>query len=384
MLDYNFTTAPTDWRAARGRWDVTERWTCSPQWSFFGASNSDAPLLWSRFQTQGDWTIEAFLATPMDLSRSERSPMDLNLSVGGDGVDLASGYGFGFATNERKDNTIWRGDQVVSQTKFEMPPGTGETHQDWFYVRLEKRHVGQSVNYKWSVNGREIANYTDDNPLPDGGRLAIWSVNGGISIARLRLWNAGLITPKPAPFASLPKAIPIENPLGQWGTRGAGADASALIVPVAAPNAATGGALQIVNPQSGGDWTTYVSRAPFSAAQHPNLEWEYKMDAGVKLNLYAKIDGEWHEIAWSGGQSNARTLNSLGELPAVADGAWHRATFDLLAAMRKNGLQNQPIEALAFAAPDRDYLRAGLGGNHAGAKLEVRGFAAPVLVAKAE
>ena len=36
MLDYNFTTAPTDWRAARGRWEVTERWTCSPQWSFFG------------------------------------------------------------------------------------------------------------------------------------------------------------------------------------------------------------------------------------------------------------------------------------------------------------------------------------------------------------
>ena len=320
----------------------------------------------------------------MDLSRSERSPMDLNLSVGGDGVDLASGYGFGFATNERANNTIWRGDQVVSQTKFEMPPGTGETHQDWFYVRLEKRGVGQSVNYKWSVNGREIASYSDDKPLPDGGRLAIWSVNGGISIARLRLWNAGLITPKPAPFSPLPKAQTIANPLGQWGARGQGADASALIVPVAAPTAATGGALQIVNPQSGGDWATYVSRAPFSASQRPILEWEYKMDADVKLNLYAKIDGEWREIAWSGGNSDAKNVRQLGELPAVADGAWHRASFDLLAAMRAQGLEGKAVEALAFAAPDRDYLRAGLGGNHAGAKLEVRGFAAPVLVAKAK
>ena len=381
MLDYNFTTAPTDWRAARGRWEVTERWTCSPQWSFFGASNSDAPLLWSRFQTQGDWTLEAFLATPMDLSRPERSPMNLNIGVGGDGVDLASGYAFGFATNERKNNTVWRGDQVALQTPFEMPPGAGETHQDWFYVRLEKRHIGKSVNYKWSVNGREIANYTDDNPLPDGGRLALWSVNGGISVARLRLWNSGLTTPKATPFAPMPKVVPIENALGKWLPRGAGAQASALIMPVAAQ---TGGALQIVNPQSGGDWTTYVSRAPFKAAQHPNLEWEYKMDADVKLNLYAKVEGAWREIVWSGGQSDARNVKNLGELGAVADGAWHRASFDLLAAMRAQGLQDKSVEALAFAAPDRDYLRAGLGGNHAGAKLEVRGFAAPVLVAKAE
>ena len=383
MLDYNFTTAPTDWRAARGRWEVTERWTCSPQWSFFAANNSDAPLLWSRFQTQGDWTLEAFLATPMDMTRSERSPMDLNIGVGGDGVDLASGYGFGFATNERKNNTIWRGDQIALQKPFEMPPGVGETHQDWFYVRLEKRHSGKSVNYKWSVNGREIANYTDDDPLPDGGRLALWSKNGGISIARMRLWNSGLTTPKSAPFAPLPNVQQIENPLGKWGTRGAGADASALVLPVVAA-AQNSGALQIVNPQSGGDWTTYISRQPFSAAQHPTLEWEYKMDAGVKLNLYAKIDGEWREISWSGGKSDAQNGKSLGDLDAVADGAWHRAKFDVLAALRANGLESKPIEALAFAAPDIDYLRAGLGGNHQGAKLEVRGFAAPVLVAKAE
>lgn len=381
MLDYNFTTAPTDWRAARGRWEVSERWTCSPQWSFFGAGNSDAPLLWSRFQTQGDWTLEAFLATPMDLTRGERSPIDLNLGVGGDGVDLASGYSFGFGTNNRQNSTIWRGDEVALQQKFEMPPGTGETHQDWFYVRLEKRQVGKSVNFRWSVNGREIANYTDDNPLPDGGRLALWSKNGGISVARMRLWNAGLAAPKPAPFVPPPKVREIENPLGQWGTRGAGENASALVLPVVAESK---NALQIVNPQSGGDWTTYITRAPFSPAQHPTLEWEYKMDADVKLNLYAKVEGEWREIVWSGGKSDAKNVKSLGSLDAVADGAWHRASFDLLAALRSNGLDGKSVEALAFAAPDIDYLRAGLGGNHLGAKLELRGFAAPVLVAKAE
>ena len=400
MLDYNFTTAPTDWRAARGHWDVTERWTCSPQWSFFGGGNSDAPLLWSRFQTQGDWTLEAFLATPMDLARGERSPVDLNVGVGGDGKDLASGYSFGFGTNTRKNSTIWRGDEIVSQKPFELPPGLGTEHQDWFYVRLEKRQVGKSVNFKWSVNGREIASYTDDNPLPDGGKLAFWSKNGGISIASARLWNSGLTAPKVEPFAPMPAPRTIENPLGKWDARGAGGDVSALVLPVVATQKLSNpkpeeaaklfaemknpGAVQIINPQSGGDWTTYITRTPFAPAQHPSLEWDYKMDAGVKLNLYAKIDGEWREIVWSGGKSDNETLKSLGRFDAVADGAWHRASFDLLTAMRQNGLEGKSVEALAFAAPDREYLRAGLGGNHLGAKLELRGFAAPVLVAKAE
>ena len=298
--------------------------------------------------------------------------------------------GFGFATDARKNNTIWRGDAVAMQKDFVLPPGAGETHQDWFYVRLEKRQIGSSVNFKWSVNGREIANYTDANPLKDGGHLAFWSKAGGISIARIRLWNSGLSAPKPAPFAPAPAARVVDNPLGQWRARGAGDDVSALLLPVAAPaatapalSATAPAALQIVNAQSGGDWTTYIARAPFAAAQHPTLNWEYKMNADVKLNLYAKVDGEWREIVWSGGKSDDDNVKSLGQLDAVADGAWHRASFDLLAALREQGLADKPVESLAFAAPDRDYLRAGLGGNPLGAKLEVRDFSAPVLVAKA-
>ncbi len=57
LMDYSFTSAPVDWRAARGTWEVAERWTCSPQWSFFAGQNDVSPLLWSRFATRGDWTF---------------------------------------------------------------------------------------------------------------------------------------------------------------------------------------------------------------------------------------------------------------------------------------------------------------------------------------
>ena len=399
LLDYSFTSAPTDWRAARGRWEVAERWTCSPQWSFFSGRNSDAPLLWSRFQTKGDWTLEAYLATPMDLARGERSPADLNVTVGGDGRDLASGYSFGFATDRRAKNTIWRGDQIALQKDFEMPPGAGETHQDWFYIRLEKRRIAGGVRFKWSVNGREVATYLDPNPLADGGHLAFWSLNGGLSIARVRLWNAGITTANEQGWAPAPPVQTIANVLGTWSARGAGEELSARIVPVGLPakisnptpqaaaalfkNAAAqkAGTLQIVNPQSGGDWTTYVTRQSFSPQLHPTLAWDYRMNDDVKLNLYARIEGEWREIIWSGGASQQGN-KGLGTIPFQADGQWHRASFDLLAALRERGLGEKSVEALAFAAPGSGYLRAGLGGNHRGANWELRDFAAPVLVAK--
>ena len=105
------------------------------------------------------------------------------------------------------------------------------------------------------------------------------------------------------------------------------------------------------------------------------------MGTGVKLNLYAKIEGEWREISWSGGAWQNQS-KALGTVEAVADGQWHHAQFDLLAALRARGLGDRSVEALAFAAPENGYLRAGLGGNHLGASWELRDFTAPVLVAK--
>lgn len=387
VLDYSFTAAPVDWRAARGTWEVSERWTCSPQWSFFVGQNDAAPLLWSRFATQGDWTLEAYLATPMDLARGERSPSDLNITVGGDGVDLASGYSFIFGGKSRSVNQIRRGDAVVWEKPFELPPGAGDTHQDWFYVRLERRQTAAGVHFRYSVNGRQIAEYTDAKPLLDKGHLAFWTQNGGLSIARVRLWNAGLRSPESGAAAlSAPGIVlaqnpaPITNPLGVWSARGTGRDASARFTLVSAPAKEQKPAptLKIVNPRSGGDWTTYVTRTPFSATTHPVLEWDYRVPSGVKLNLYALVDSVWREIVFTGAgpmKDNADRLQ-LGSIAGVkADDQWHHATFDLGAVLKSKALA-APVEALAFAAPDRDYQRAGLGGNHRGATYWLRDFKA--------
>jgi len=381
QLDYAFTSAPTDWIPARGQWEVSERWTCSPQWSFFAGTGDEFPLLWSRFATKGDWTLEAYLATPMDLTRGERSPMDLNLSVG-DGKRVSSGYSFAFAARNRESNLIWRANSVVKTTPFEMPPGAGDTHQDWFYVRLERRRTPRGVRFTWSVNGKPAGDYEDTHPISGANRLAFWTKNGAISLARVRLWHEGLATLPLQPRPQNPQFAPIPNPFGAFSVRDAGPNASAKLSLVAAQGAKT---IEIENPRDGGDWTTYLSRESFDPAQRNGIiSFDYRVGSDVKLNLYALVGGEWREIAWTGGaaspDTNQRVVGAIENV--VADDAWQRARFDLRTALARNGLAGQSVDALAFAAPSRDYLRQGLGGNPMGAHFSLRNlqtFPSPIV-----
>jgi hypothetical protein len=225
--------------------------------------------------------------------------------------------------------------------------------------------------------------------LADKGHLAFWTQNGGLSIARMRLWNAGLRKPQSNSRALEAPAIvtaqnpaPIANPLGTWSARGAGRESSARLMLVSEPRAKEQKpvpALKIVNPRSGGDWTTYVTRTPFNPTSHPILEWDYRVPSGVKLNLYALVDNVWREITFTspGPTPESGDRLQLGSVAGVkADDQWHHASFDLGAALKSKSLTGSPVEALAFAAPNRDYQRAGLGGNHRGATYWLRDFKA--------
>jgi hypothetical protein len=402
VVDYSFTSAPVDWRAGRGRWDVSERWTCSPQWGFFAGSDSVAPTLWSRFATRGDWTMEAYLATPMDVTRGERSPTDLNLTVEGDGRDLASGYSFLFGANGRILNRVLRGDRIVQEKAFEAIGSN--THQDWFYVRLERRRVGNALHFRYSINGQEVWKYTDEQPLKDAldqpRHLAFWTYNGGLSIARVRLWHSGLQEGSDSSTGReySDQAPSYMNALGAWNLRNDGRKQSEGLRPVT-----DGGhdALRITNPQSGGDWSLFVTQQPFDATAHPVLQWNYRVPEDVFVNLYAKVGGTWREITFTGDAARLEQRTSanlkpqatiIGTLPVVmtpgtvpslgvvesvaADGKWHSARFNLLDALKAAGLSTH-VEALAFSAPDHSYLRAGIGGNHMGATYWLSNFQAP-------
>jgi hypothetical protein len=326
----------------------------------------------------------------MDHTRGEKSPQHLNVTVNADGRDLGSGYSFIFAPNGAAEHYVLRGGEMAMKTPNVMPNIYGGVHQDWFYIRIERRATPQGLRFRWVVNGKEMASYLDTNPLTSAlgnpGRIAFWSHNYGLSIARVRLWHDGL---EAAPDAGNPGELLAETPkaqnaLGEWTPRRDGVlETSARFQTIADTK---GPALRVTNPQSGGDWTLFATRKPFDATKQPTLRFDYRVPQNVFVNLYARIAGRWREIVFTGDKTHGGlTPELIPELAGdirigkiqnvVADNQWHTATFDLQKALKDADLPMQ-IEALAFSAPERGYLRAGIGGNPQGATYWLRDFQA--------
>ena len=62
VLDYTFGTAPTDWVPAGGRWEVTNRYACEPDWNFFGGQSRGLCAIWNKRRLDGDVLVEAYVA----------------------------------------------------------------------------------------------------------------------------------------------------------------------------------------------------------------------------------------------------------------------------------------------------------------------------------
>ena len=417
QLDYTFSSAPVDWWAQKGIWEVTERWTCGPQWSFFGGVGAVNPVLWSKPVFEGDLTVEIYAATPMDPARGERSPAEINLTICGNGTDLSSGYSFIFAGANQTLNRIYRGDEIVAQQPFVRV--MSNTHQGWFYVRVEK----SGGQLRFFANDKLILEYNDPHPLR-GGRVAFWSYNGGISLARVRLWyerlgqgnlmtdDASRITSrfigilgKPEHHSSLDSSTlnhqsstvtafeptnDFETDFGSWTNKDRH---DVVTISLDADTASRGKrSLKIQNVTSGGDFTVWATRQPFDAEKFPVIRFDYKIPADVRVNFYARIKGIVWEIGFTAprdslpaahvtaaragfGEPRIQNGLSIGTIDGViADDRWHSATFDLLAAIRRANLDTTIVEELAFASPNEPYLRCGFGGNHLGATYHLDNF----------
>ncbi len=374
LLDEKFTGAPVAWWAHSGTWDVTQRWTCQPQWSFFGGHGSLTPTLWSKASFGGDFTVEGFLATPMDIVRSERSPADLNVTVCGNGADVCTGYTFVFAGWGKKKNALYRNGEKIAEQPYRRDLWANiDVHQDWFHIRIERRGARLVV----FVEGQKLFQYDDPEPLP-GGHVAFWTYNGAIQLARVRVWyerpgptdyaptvaalrRAALVGLRPSapPEKSEGLSNDFERSLGDFGIASKLDGAVALLddgEPFEGKRC-----LKVWNATSGGYFTLRAVRHRFDAQKYPKLRFAYRLSPRVRVNLYAKINGRWYDIGFAGPPGR---LGAIADV--VADGKWHVAEFDLLAALRQARAKSTEVEELAFAAPDME-ARMGLTANPLGA-----------------
>ena len=189
IIDEAFATAPTDWMPAAGTWDISDRWHCSPQWSWLCGRDAETPLLWHKRSFAGDIVFEFWAAMMMDLTEAPhyKHPSDLNAVLCGDGQDLAGGYAFVFAgDNNTRGMLLRRGETVAESNEFVFinPVGhNSQFHNLWFHCRAER--TGSRLRF--SGAGKPPLEYDDPEPLP-GGQVGIWTNQGnGILVARARI-----------------------------------------------------------------------------------------------------------------------------------------------------------------------------------------------------
>ena len=79
-----------------------------------------------------------------------------------------------------------------------------------------------------------------------------------------------------------------------------------------------------------------MRREQFDAVKFPILEFDYRMDPRARVNLYLRVGRQVMVLGLSAAQNAEPSLPSLGAVEGfVADGKWHSARIDLLAALRR-------------------------------------------------
>ncbi|MBI3923871.1 MAG: hypothetical protein HY318_20785 [Armatimonadetes bacterium] len=396
MVDCTFSGPPTEWWSTRGVWDVAQRWPCDNRWSFFGGLQSESPMLWTKQSFRGDMTVEAWLAPYMDNIDDPvvgyRHPSDLNVSVCGNGRDVSSGYSFMFAAANNTVSRIMRKDQIVSQNdqvKMINPARTNLAFQrHWFYLRIEKR----GNRFRFFVDDQPAGEYTDPNPLP-AGQVALWTWRNGLMVARARVCFEKGGTPSalsvlkttPSPFAAAQWKINESSPVSLSCDFEQGSDAWTTEPTEESPILTTDGSthshgsrsLRVLNKVSGGDMTVWSGVKQFSAVKFPALQFDYRAETGVKMNLYMRVNQRWLVVGFTASDLPGEGVISLGSISGIsADDRWHTARFDLLPALKKVFPNDTTltVENLCLASPRVEYLRSGFGGNYWGSKYHIDNF----------
>jgi hypothetical protein len=423
--DYTFTEAPTDWYAPQGEWSVISRWPCYSDWSFFGGHGLN-PVLWSKRTYGGDTVVEFYAHSQMDLPKEigYSHPGDLNVTIGGDGKNVSSGYSFVIAGWDNTKTRVLKGTRVVAENttdaaRFVRPINHNPTfHKRWYYIRAEVRQAQKDgrngVQVRLTVDDALLADYFDPSPLPalqSGGRVAIWTVDSTIMVARVKI-ESETVGSRMLPSGLLDAAVqPVAAPSGGQQPYGEGTHfvprpvltdglASALVARENAGDSNGDAVFTVRNPTSGGEFAVRLEKpdaqpgSPLSLRATPKTQFE--MDVAlppeVNVDLYATIGGVRHLIPidpvsrpdarvrlLAAPSESAARVFTIAERSARAvpeTGKWRHVSFDLGAALKKlyPNANTWSISELAVGALHGDTYRwLGFGGNPLGATYSLRG-----------
>ena len=202
VYDYTFASAPTDWRIASGVWEMTNRWSCSPGWSWFGGRSDETAAIWNKRKLAGDQSAQVYFAFKMGMtgvSSWPEYPCDAAVTICGDGKGLGTGYTFIAGAQDNTRSILMKNGVVVASSEAPealLPrvsdgnPGNDAVHRRWWFSRVDK--VGGKISC--FLDDKLVLTYDDKTPI-QGGQTAIWTYNNGLMLARVQLYYQKEVRP---------------------------------------------------------------------------------------------------------------------------------------------------------------------------------------------
>ena len=199
---YTFTRAPADWHPLSGAWEISNRWSCSPDWTWLaGWHKSEEARIRTKRRYLGDQQTDIYLAAKMMPAGEKKfyeQLRDIHAGLCEDGQ--GGGYRVVVGGNDNTYCCIQRNGQPVAENKSYRIPTSG-LHNNWLLLTLVKRGNVVCV----LVWDHEILRYEDPEPI-EGGYISLGTHHNGIVVPRVSIYaqpdEASATRKSPHPDAS--------------------------------------------------------------------------------------------------------------------------------------------------------------------------------------
>ncbi|MBE7464717.1 MAG: hypothetical protein HS116_14675 [Planctomycetes bacterium] len=183
--DFQFAGRVTDWYAGSGRWGQVNRWSCSPDYLWYGGESRQDAVLWYKHEVSGPVAVEALMAPRADARYGEEIGRDLDLVLFGNGKDLSQGYQF-TVLSESDGCRVTKNGKTLGEARGIGLPAGHALHHSWFSVAAHCS--GRKLRFYF--DRRLVLEIDDPDPLTRG-QLGVWTQKNKISLARCTLSLAG-------------------------------------------------------------------------------------------------------------------------------------------------------------------------------------------------
>ncbi|MBT7167142.1 MAG: hypothetical protein HN904_30450 [Victivallales bacterium] len=231
VIDDFFSESPHNWLINGGRWQIVNRFQCTPSWShMIGESVDTMAALWYKAVFEGDLTLEFYAGTRHGDWYQRMG--DLNCTVMAETTTPSSGYTVTCTEWDQDLSQKWtslrRNGKVLDRSDAYLVPrrraglvrkfltplvSAGRPyHGAWYYIKLRK--IGNKLEYYF--DNEKIFEETDPEMIQKG-LVGIWTFMHSMTVAQVKITfdrmsprAVSLLGPPPVPEAvAVPEPVDV-------------------------------------------------------------------------------------------------------------------------------------------------------------------------------